>query len=77
MMRKYGVENVNDHFVSFNTICDATQVILSSSLTILLVQLFIREFGETLSIREFYFMFFLLTIYRIQIPYGAVLLPSP
>ncbi|KAJ6985467.1 hypothetical protein D5086_018435 [Populus alba] len=25
MMRKYGVENVNDHFVSFNTICDATQ----------------------------------------------------
>lgn len=28
MMRKYGVENVNDHFISFNTICDATQVIL-------------------------------------------------
>lgn len=27
MMRKYGVENINDHFVSFNTICDATQVI--------------------------------------------------
>ncbi|XP_022148542.1 4-hydroxy-3-methylbut-2-enyl diphosphate reductase, chloroplastic-like [Momordica charantia] len=26
MMRKYGVENVNEHFVSFNTICDATQV---------------------------------------------------
>ncbi|XP_010999393.1 PREDICTED: 4-hydroxy-3-methylbut-2-enyl diphosphate reductase, chloroplastic-like [Populus euphratica] len=25
MMRKYGVENVNDHFISFNTICDATQ----------------------------------------------------
>ncbi|EOX98549.1 4-hydroxy-3-methylbut-2-enyl diphosphate reductase isoform 2 [Theobroma cacao] len=25
MMRKYGVENVNDHFLSFNTICDATQ----------------------------------------------------
>ncbi|KAI4295565.1 hypothetical protein L6164_035600 [Bauhinia variegata] len=25
MMRKYGVENVNDHFMSFNTICDATQ----------------------------------------------------
>ncbi|XVF01427.1 hypothetical protein REPUB_Repub04eG0088200 [Reevesia pubescens] len=25
MMQKYGVENVNDHFVSFNTICDATQ----------------------------------------------------
>ena len=25
MMRKHGVENVNDHFVSFNTICDATQ----------------------------------------------------
>lgn len=26
MMRKYGVENVNEHFISFNTICDATQV---------------------------------------------------
>ncbi|XP_061978852.1 4-hydroxy-3-methylbut-2-enyl diphosphate reductase, chloroplastic-like [Populus nigra] len=26
MMRKYGVENINDHFISFNTICDATQV---------------------------------------------------
>ncbi|PSS02571.1 4-hydroxy-3-methylbut-2-enyl diphosphate reductase [Actinidia chinensis var. chinensis] len=25
MMRRYGVENVNDHFISFNTICDATQ----------------------------------------------------
>ncbi|KAG5389738.1 hypothetical protein IGI04_031279 [Brassica rapa subsp. trilocularis] len=25
MMRKYGVENVNGHFISFNTICDATQ----------------------------------------------------
>ncbi|TQD76711.1 hypothetical protein C1H46_037745 [Malus baccata] len=25
MMSKHGVENVNDHFVSFNTICDATQ----------------------------------------------------
>ncbi|KAH0727517.1 hypothetical protein KY285_003211 [Solanum tuberosum] len=25
MMQKYGVENVNNHFVSFNTICDATQ----------------------------------------------------
>ncbi|KAK1268358.1 hypothetical protein QJS04_geneDACA006608 [Acorus gramineus] len=25
MMRKYGVENVNEHFMSFNTICDATQ----------------------------------------------------
>ncbi|KAI3441330.1 uncharacterized protein J3R85_002607 [Psidium guajava] len=25
MMRKYGVENVNQHFISFNTICDATQ----------------------------------------------------
>lgn len=28
MMQKYGVENVNDHFVSFNTICDATQVLI-------------------------------------------------
>ncbi|XP_068654174.1 4-hydroxy-3-methylbut-2-enyl diphosphate reductase, chloroplastic [Aristolochia californica] len=25
MMRKFGVENINEHFVSFNTICDATQ----------------------------------------------------
>ncbi|OWM83786.1 hypothetical protein CDL15_Pgr004217 [Punica granatum] len=25
MMRKYGVENVNEHFMPFNTICDATQ----------------------------------------------------
>uniref|UniRef100_A0A7N2MZ65 4-hydroxy-3-methylbut-2-enyl diphosphate reductase n=1 Tax=Quercus lobata TaxID=97700 RepID=A0A7N2MZ65_QUELO len=25
MMCKYGVENVNEHFLSFNTICDATQ----------------------------------------------------
>ncbi|KAE9616531.1 hypothetical protein Lal_00034530 [Lupinus albus] len=25
MMHKFGVENVNEHFVSFNTICDATQ----------------------------------------------------
>ncbi|KAG6410752.1 hypothetical protein SASPL_128820 [Salvia splendens] len=25
MMRKYGVENTTDHFMSFNTICDATQ----------------------------------------------------
>ncbi|KAF7810955.1 4-hydroxy-3-methylbut-2-enyl diphosphate reductase, chloroplastic [Senna tora] len=26
MMRKFGVENINEHFLSFNTICDATQV---------------------------------------------------
>jgi len=26
MMRKFGVENVNEHFISFNTICNATQV---------------------------------------------------
>ncbi|KAL2328927.1 hypothetical protein Fmac_022354 [Flemingia macrophylla] len=25
MMRKFGVETVNEHFISFNTICDATQ----------------------------------------------------
>lgn len=25
MMRKFGVENLNEHFISFNTICDATQ----------------------------------------------------
>lgn len=25
MMQKFGVENVNEHFLSFNTICDATQ----------------------------------------------------
>lgn len=25
MMHKHGVENINDHFMSFNTICDATQ----------------------------------------------------
>ncbi|TVU45235.1 hypothetical protein EJB05_04713 [Eragrostis curvula] len=25
MMQKYGVENVTDHFMAFNTICDATQ----------------------------------------------------
>eukprot|EP00249_Psilotum_nudum_P019527 c27297_g1_i1 orf=346-1809(+) len=25
MMQKYGVDNINDHFMSFNTICDATQ----------------------------------------------------
>ncbi|KAK8963023.1 hypothetical protein KSP40_PGU018515 [Platanthera guangdongensis] len=25
MMRRYGVKNINKHFVSFNTICDATQ----------------------------------------------------
>ncbi|XP_057964236.1 4-hydroxy-3-methylbut-2-enyl diphosphate reductase, chloroplastic [Malania oleifera] len=25
MMRKHGVENINEHFLSFNTICDATQ----------------------------------------------------
>ncbi|XP_042000389.1 4-hydroxy-3-methylbut-2-enyl diphosphate reductase, chloroplastic-like [Salvia splendens] len=25
MMRKYGVKNTTDHFMSFNTICDATQ----------------------------------------------------
>ncbi|OVA18637.1 LytB protein [Macleaya cordata] len=25
MMRKYGVDNINEHFISFNTICDATQ----------------------------------------------------
>ncbi|XP_010909277.1 4-hydroxy-3-methylbut-2-enyl diphosphate reductase, chloroplastic isoform X1 [Elaeis guineensis] len=25
MMHKYGVENINEHFISFNTICDATQ----------------------------------------------------
>jgi hypothetical protein len=41
-MRKYGVENINDHFISLNTICDATQVILSSILMILVVQLLIR-----------------------------------
>ena len=27
MMQKYGVENINEHFMSFNTICDATQVV--------------------------------------------------
>ncbi|XP_023747587.1 4-hydroxy-3-methylbut-2-enyl diphosphate reductase, chloroplastic [Lactuca sativa] len=26
MMRKYGVENIKNHFISFNTICEATQV---------------------------------------------------
>ncbi|CAN6685816.1 unnamed protein product [Malus baccata var. baccata] len=31
MMRKHGVENINDHFVSFNTICDATQASSFSS----------------------------------------------
>ncbi|KAK2978355.1 hypothetical protein RJ640_016457 [Escallonia rubra] len=25
MLRKYGVENTSDHFIGFNTICDATQ----------------------------------------------------
>lgn len=25
MMQKYGVQNINQHFMSFNTICDATQ----------------------------------------------------
>ncbi|KAA8545934.1 hypothetical protein F0562_020615 [Nyssa sinensis] len=25
MLRKYGVENINEHLISFNTICDATQ----------------------------------------------------
>lgn len=25
MMRRFGVENINKHFISFNTICDATQ----------------------------------------------------
>ncbi|KAF3779004.1 4-hydroxy-3-methylbut-2-enyl diphosphate reductase [Nymphaea thermarum] len=25
MMRKYGIENTNNHFMNFNTICDATQ----------------------------------------------------
>jgi hypothetical protein len=31
MMMKYGIENINDHFMSFNTICDATQVILEAA----------------------------------------------
>lgn len=35
MMQKYGVENVNDHFMSFNTICDATQVKPSSPIQFL------------------------------------------
>jgi hypothetical protein len=26
MMQKYGVEKATEHFMSFNTICDATQV---------------------------------------------------
>ncbi|KAJ4964706.1 hypothetical protein NE237_016555 [Protea cynaroides] len=30
MRRKYGVENINGHFISFNTICDATQVLVCS-----------------------------------------------
>lgn len=30
MMRKYGVENVSEHFICFNTICDATQVNFSN-----------------------------------------------
>lgn len=37
IMRKYGVENINDHFVSFNTICDATQVITVVGNIILIV----------------------------------------
>jgi 4-hydroxy-3-methylbut-2-enyl diphosphate reductase len=31
MMQKHGVENVNDHFMAFNTICDATQVVCLSN----------------------------------------------
>jgi hypothetical protein len=60
-MRKYGVENINDHFISFNTICDATQVILSSILMILLVQLFIRvlrkKIGQPLNTSNLEFPF--------------------
>ena len=40
MMTKFGIENVNDHFMSFNTICDATQVIPRSLLSSLLLQVF-------------------------------------
>lgn len=35
MMRKHGVENINEHFISFNTICDATQVIIACPLPFL------------------------------------------
>ncbi|KAJ9551756.1 hypothetical protein OSB04_015801 [Centaurea solstitialis] len=34
MMQKFGVENINNHFMSFNTICDATQ---ASSFDLMLV----------------------------------------
>jgi len=37
MMRRYGVEKVNEHFMSFNTICDATQVV-SLPLSIVIVK---------------------------------------
>lgn len=31
IMRKYGVENISKHFISFNTICDGAQVNLITS----------------------------------------------
>ncbi|PHU21975.1 4-hydroxy-3-methylbut-2-enyl diphosphate reductase, chloroplastic [Capsicum chinense] len=31
MMQRFGVENINNHFVSFNTICDATQSVQGAS----------------------------------------------
>ncbi|KAK1402630.1 Hydroxyl-2-methyl-2-(E)-butenyl 4-diphosphate reductase [Heracleum sosnowskyi] len=44
MMQKHGVENINNHFMSFNTICDATQerqdaleILLEDKLDVMLV----------------------------------------
>lgn len=44
MMRKYGVENINEHFISFNTICDATQVSPFIHIFSFLVILFVIRF---------------------------------
>lgn len=57
MMRKHGVENVNEHFLSFNTICDATQVSFSNLLWCLLSSMWILG-------RECGFVFYILLLHR-------------
>lgn len=58
-MRKYGVGNVTEHFMSFNTICDATQV-KSLSFSLSLPKIYICMLGSDFTVvyasQKFHFL---------------------